>query len=60
MTTKNKMRELIDEVKSNSEDFLMNECNGVDLLTDAVNDYIDKMNKKQLTILYEKAKEEMA
>lgn len=55
MTTKTKMLELIKQVKDSDTDFLMNDCCGTDLLMDVVNNYLERLNKKELERLYERA-----
>ena len=44
------------EHSSNDEDFLMNDCNGLDLMTDAVAKHIKKKKKEELLKIYEEAK----
>ena len=49
------MLKVINQVKDASESFLMDDLRGVDLMVDAVNDSLKKMNKYKLNELYLKA-----
>lgn len=56
MITKAQILEIVKKVKNADSSFLMNECCGADLLMDAVNNYLEKLNKKELIELLEKAR----
>jgi hypothetical protein len=54
--TKKDLKNFIWDTQSNDGDFLYNDLGGVDLMMSAVRQSIEKMNKKDLLNLYEKAK----
>ena len=56
MKTKAQILEIVKKVKDVDSSFLMNECWGSDLLMDAVNNHLEKLNKKELIELLEKAR----
>jgi hypothetical protein len=54
---KKELLKIIVNVASADEGFLMNDCDGIDLMMNAVNKDLLKKNKQELQALYEVAKE---
>ena len=57
MTTKQNMKDLINDAISNNEIFGNSIVNIADAWRDAITDKLNKMNKEELTKLYEEAKQ---